>query len=207
MAWGLAFMAGSAYVLTQVYPTDPSPEEPAEAPIKAPAVAPEKRPSRSGRIHRSTGARHALPHPEQPAAAAEVEEEDAPDGDAAHPEEEWTADEGEADGDSGALPQRGRAAEGVVFTPEALMDAMVEVTPDITDCVDDWQEVLEAELDGRLVMEMTLGPDGVIDAALVDVDGVPEPMIGCFGAVIYEAEWPLPEDVTDVAWPFRLTSE
>ena len=31
------------------------------------------------------------------------------------------------------------------------MDARAEVTPDITDCVNDWQEVLEAELDGRLI--------------------------------------------------------
>lgn len=200
VAWGLALLAGVAFLLTRTFSSDEPTTAP--APPAAPAAAPAG-PSagepiaasdedRAGRIHRSVGARKALPR----AAPPEVPEaDDAAGGEAAEEE------------DTGALPEGGRGSVVGVFTPDAMIDAMAEVSPDITDCVEEWQSVMDAELEGRLVLEMTLGPEGVIDAALVDVDGVPEPMLGCFGGIIYEAQWPLPEEVTDVAWPFQVVLE
>ncbi len=80
---------------------------------------------------------------------------------------------------------------------------------DIEECVDAWLGVLELDeaLEGRLVVDVLLGPEGVIEASLVDVEGVPEPMLGCFGGVIYEIEWPLPEDEIRITYPFTLLEE
>jgi hypothetical protein len=200
MAWGLALLAGAALFLARMFPAGSDTAAIGAPAVDAPAThAPEPTagpsgtsPPRTGGIHRSTGARRKLPHPgrSRPVAgstAGEVGE---------------AVDAAEAD--TGALPEAGRGVAGVAFSPEAIMDAMAGVTPAITACVEEWQAVLAEELEGRLVLELTLGPEGVLDAELVDVDGVPEPMLGCFGGVVYEAQWPLPDEVTEVAWPFLL---
>ncbi len=195
MAWGLALMAGVAFLLARTFSSDEPPTEP-EPSAAVPPEPIEDAPTaaagddRADHIRRAIGARKALPRTARP------EVPDAPD--------EGAADEA----DTAVLPEGGRGSVVVgAFSPEAMIDAMAEVSPDITDCVEEWQSVMDAELEGRLVLEMTLGPEGVIDAALVDVDGVPEPMLGCFGGIIYEAQWPLPEEVTDVAWPFQVVLE
>ena len=177
VAWGLALMAGAAFSLTQIFPSGDDPP--------------------------TTEANHTRVRP-PPKTPPEVEEPHPPGQIYRRTGARFVLPRPVIVG-GGALPEGGRAV-GVVFSPDTIMDAMSEVTPDITDCVTDWQEVLDVELNGRLTMELTLGPGGVIDAALVDVDGVSEPMLGCFGGVVYEAEWPLPEQVTDMAWPFVLTS-
>ena len=177
MAWGLALLSMTAFFMTRIFP----PKEPTtdEEPAKA-EEAPKPIPN-PGHLHRRIGTRNPLP---RPAAAVDAQAEGA-----------VTSPEGE---------NEPSADEDVAFTPESIMESMNAVTPDITDCVQEWKELVDQELEGRLVLEMTLGPEGVSDAALVDVDEVPEAMLSCFGVVVYGAQWPLPEEATDVAWPFSL---
>ena len=178
MAWGLALLSMTAFFMTRIFPPK-QPTEDDDTPARV-EETPEPVPN-PGHIHRRIGTRNPLPVPTE---AAGTEAEDAA-----------TLPEGE-----GAPP----AAEDVTFTPESIMESMNAVTPGITDCVQEWKELVDQELEGRLVLEMTLGPEGVSDAALVDVDEVPEAMLSCLGVVVYGAQWPLPEEATDVAWPFSL---
>ena len=190
MAWGLALMSMTAFFMTQMFPqkeADPSKDKEGAARVEEePKPVPNP-----GHIHRRIGTRNPLP---TPAAVADVEGADTP-----------AAPEGAADPVEGAAESPEGEDRAVLFTPESIMESMNVVTPDITACVEEWKELVEQELEGRMVLEMTLGPAGVSDAALVDVDEVPEAMLSCLGVVVYEAQWPLPEEATDVAWPFSLS--
>jgi hypothetical protein len=183
MAWGLALMSMTAFFMTQMFPEKKKKSSVKDDASARAEEAPKPVPN-PGHIHRRIGTRNPLP---RPTAATEAAVEGTP-----------TAPE---DVVEPAID------EGVMFTPESIMASMNTVTPGITDCAQDWKALVEQELEGRMVLEMTLGPEGVSDAALVDVDEVPEAMLSCFGVVVYEAEWPLPEEATDVAWPFSLSFE
>ncbi len=190
MAWGLAALSGVAYLLALAFSSEGSlpdlapPAEAKSANTETPAevAAPPKESledARAGRIHRDFGAREALPRTDAEVSA------------------EVVAVAVEADKGTGAK----------AFTPDAMIDAMADVGPGISDCMKDQMSVMGTSLDGRLLLEMTLGPDGVIDAALVDVGGIPKPVLDCFGMVIYGNKWPLPEKNTDMAWPFQVMPE
>jgi hypothetical protein len=114
-------------------------------------------------------------------------------------------DTSEAD-TGGVLPEQGRQAAGVPFSNDAFYDAIREAAPDIKRCVDTWRStmVLEENVGGRLEIEVTLGPEGVEDAALLNVDGIPPEMTGCFSGIIYEVAWPVPEESTTMVLPFLL---
>ena len=191
MAWGLAALSGVAYLLALTFsPSGPLAElsppaqaktTPREPPAEVVVVPPKEslEDARAGRIHRDFGAREALPRTDAEV-LAEVAEPDT-----------------EAAQDTAAM----------AFTPDAMIDAMADIGPGISACMKDQESVMGTSLDGRLLLEMTLGPDGVIDAALVDVAGVPKPVLDCFGMVIYGTQWPLPEKNTDMAWPFQVIPE
>jgi len=191
MAWGLAALSGVAYLLALTFSPDGPLSEltppaeakalPREVPAEAVVVPPSEslEDARAGRIHRNFGAREALPRTASEAIA------------------EVAVDDTEGGEDTAAK----------AFTPDAMIDAMADIGPGISDCVKDQESVMGTSLDGRLLLEMTLGPDGVIDAALVDVAGVPKPVLDCFGMVIYGTHWPLPEKNTDMAWPFQVVPE
>lgn len=91
-------------------------------------------------------------------------------------------------------------------SPAALREAMVVVLPAIRACVGEWEGAGEV-LDGALVVEFVLGPKGVEEAAVVDVDNLP-PLVGtCFASAVWAADWPAAADRTTVRYPFELTPD
>lgn len=201
MALGLLALAAVAFVLSRTFPAPPEPAPPPSAP--PPVAQPSTpKPTRAPiSVQKRSGARQALPRP-VPAPAPEPDEPDEPG------EPEAGPAEGDDTGD--ALPERGWLAPAAVpFTPDTLMEAVRDGMPAVQACVEGWMDTLELDeaLAGRLSIEVTLTPDGVEDAAVVDVEGMPAPLLSCFGGVVYEIEWPRPEEATTISMPFVVTDD
>jgi hypothetical protein len=110
-------------------------------------------------------------------------------------------------GGADAAPPQNRARTGPSSpSPAALREAMAVVLPSIRACVSEWEGAGEV-LDGQVVVEFVLGPKGVEEASIVDVDNVP-PLIGtCFASAVWAADWPAAADRTTVRYPFELTPD
>lgn len=186
---GLVLMAAIAYLLSRsMSPTEPDapaqdPSLPEQREISEPSMPQAVPPSL---LQPRPGHRQPLPRPPKPqsdtgSAAAE-------------------ADTGDV------LPEQGHQAVGVAYSSAAITDTIRAAAPGISSCVNTWRStmVLEENIGGRLELEVTLGPEGVEDAALLNIDGVPVEMLGCFSGIVYEVEWPVPEDSTTVLMPFAL---
>lgn len=87
-------------------------------------------------------------------------------------------------------------------TAETIQAAVAEVVPDIEDCLHQWWMV-QPDLEGRIVLELQLYPEGLRDAVVLDHDGVPAAVMGCFSGALYDADWPEGEvDGTVITYPF-----
>ncbi len=84
---------------------------------------------------------------------------------------------------------------------QAIKDTMAEVTPAVSDCLTEWW-MLDPALEGRVMMNFQLGPEGLGEVRVQDHTDVPMGPLSCFGAAIYEAEWPATEDPVEVTYPF-----
>ena len=88
-------------------------------------------------------------------------------------------------------PEEAAGGEGEAFSAESLQAAMEAIVPDAARCL---------EPSSGALLEMTLGPDGIEEAALVS-GGLSEDALRCLSGVVYGADWPLPAESTDVSWP------
>lgn len=94
-----------------------------------------------------------------------------------------------------------------VVEAEDIQDAMLDVTPGIRECMQGWWD-LDPELEGRVVMDFTLTPEGLGEVLVLEHDDVPFGVQTCFATAIYEADWPTPaEGELQVTYPFVFTSE
>jgi hypothetical protein len=190
MVFGLVLLSAMAFLLARSFPA------PSISPEQSEQPTPPSKPVNSS----SPVAEPSLPRPTAPTPVTASPGRRLPL--PARAPTQATEDSGDA------LPERGHlAADTVLFSPEAIIEATRIASPDIEACVDEWLSTspLSEALDGRLVMEVVLSPDGVEEASLLDVEGVPARMLGCFGGVIYEVEWPRPEERTTIRMPFVLT--
>jgi len=96
----------------------------------------------------------------------------------------------------------------VPFTSATIHAAFDGAQPALRACAHASMEGLEVSEDfsGRLLMEVDLAPGGIDGVSLVDVQGVPEPMLECFSGVVYTIAWPLPGEATTITMPFALTA-
>lgn len=133
------------------------------------------------------GAREAVPRVMEPRDVPEVQSVEA--------EVEATVEAAEAR-EPGTRPQA---------TPETIQAAVAAVVPDIEDCLHQWWMV-QPDLEGRIVLELQLYPEGLRDAVVLDHDGVPPAVMGCFSGALYDADWPEGEvDGTVIIYPFVFT--
>ncbi|MCB9791266.1 MAG: AgmX/PglI C-terminal domain-containing protein [Alphaproteobacteria bacterium] len=104
-------------------------------------------------------------------------------------------------------PELAAPAQRGVVQAEDIRDAMMAVTPEIQACMEDWW-ALEPELEGRLVMDFTLTPEGLGEVLVLEHDDVPFGVRTCFASAIYEADWPRPpEGELEVTYPFVFTPD
>lgn len=104
-------------------------------------------------------------------------------------------------GVGGGAEGGGDAPKGQVQA-EDIRAAIQEVVPGIQECMDAWWAV-DPQLEGRVVMDFTLTPEGLGEVAVLEHDQVPFGVQTCFASAIYEADWPRPEvGELQVTYPF-----
>lgn len=105
-----------------------------------------------------------------------------------------------------ALPPP-KAVHGVreaVVTRDSIQGAVNEILPQVKECVEGWI-ALDPGLEGHVVVEVRLGPEGLISSAIADHDGVPFGVQTCFASALVEAPWPTPPDGEFVVrYPFTF---
>ena len=104
-----------------------------------------------------------------------------------------------ADGSPGeaAEPLEGEALRG------AIQAAAREALPAVKDCLTAWW-MLDPALAGEVVMELTLTPEGLGEGSILNHSDVPVGPLSCFGAALYEGDWPAVEGETVVTYPFAF---
>jgi hypothetical protein len=87
--------------------------------------------------------------------------------------------------------------------PAILVDVMRGVLPEVRECIEAWMEQ-DPTLSGRVVLEATVGPEGLGEVWVVEHSDVPLGPLSCFGAALYEASWPAFAEPTTVTFPFTF---
>lgn len=89
---------------------------------------------------------------------------------------------------------------------EVVPEVVREMIPGIKGCYEDWLSV-DPTLSGRIEMEFSVGEEGLGEVFVYDHTDMPVGLQSCFGAAIYEADWPPFEESTDIVYPFILTTD
>lgn len=91
------------------------------------------------------------------------------------------------------------AAVSAVFRDEALRSGLLDCLEHI--------EVPE-KFDGMLTLEFHFDGGGLADSNILDVPGVPQPLVDCLGAAVWTGPWPqITDGEVDAAWPIHLSTE
>lgn len=92
------------------------------------------------------------------------------------------------------------------MTPEAIREIVEAIKPDIEDCLIQWW-MLDPALEGEVMMRFSLGPEGLEHVSIEEHSGVPAGPLSCFGAAIYDGDWPSVTGHLDITYPFTFFSE
>lgn len=95
-------------------------------------------------------------------------------------------------------------AQDNVVSRDSIQAAVNEILPQIKECVEGWMTA-DPGLEGHVVVEVHLGPEGLMSSAIADHDGVPFGVQTCFASAMVEAPWPAPPDGEFVVrYPFTF---
>lgn len=89
------------------------------------------------------------------------------------------------------------------FTAPAIQDTIRGSLDDITACLQDWGDA-DVLFTGRVTMGFALGPEGLGEVWIDDLEDVPAGPLTCLSSAIWEAPWPAFQDETTVRYPFEL---
>lgn len=112
--------------------------------------------------------------------------------------------------DTGEAPPEVRGPPEVVSVD--MLEAAIGRTfdggllDDVAECLED--EDLPVGFEGRLRLDLELGEDGLREAALDDLTGVPPSFVDCMADTVWDARWPrLDHGETHVTWPIAISME
>jgi len=72
----------------------------------------------------------------------------------------------------------------------AVDDALMAATPAVQDCLTQWW-MMDPALEGEVRFELTVGATGLVDAQVLDHDGVHKGSLACLGAALGTVDWPV----------------
>lgn len=101
-------------------------------------------------------------------------------------------------------PKAAHPAPDNAVTRDTIQGAVNEILPQVQQCVQSWIAA-DPGLEGHVVVEVRLGPTGLMSSAIADHDGVPFGVQTCFASAMVEAPWPAPPDGEFVVrYPFTF---
>ncbi len=160
--------------------------EPPAEPLSAPAAAP-KQVAAEPPEHAPDAARgQVIPRPHRTKRHAPSPNGEAPDA---------------AKVDTGI--EKGGVDRSLTLDAQTLAAVADRMRPSIAACVDAWTTQVP-EIAGRVVLGFDLGPDGVQSAWVEQQENIPNAVLGCFSAAVYEQDWPAAPDGVQVTLPFEV---
>lgn len=86
-----------------------------------------------------------------------------------------------------------------------IQERMDPVKDDIAECLGAWMEQ-DPDLEGKVLLDFQIGPDGLQDAWVEDHENVPLGPLTCFSSAVYAADWTgVTDEPLEITWPVVFT--
>jgi len=89
------------------------------------------------------------------------------------------------------------------MTAVAINRAIRAVLPDMVTCLNAWGAA-DVTFTGDVALGFDVGPEGLTEVWVEDVDNVPAGPLTCLSGAIWEADWPPFQHDTTVRYPFQV---